>query len=207
MKRNSLRCIIAAFRQAIQDAHGIAAIPPSKRLYQFKITLLNVDPVIWRRIQIKDCSVDKLHACIQTAMGWTNSHLHQFELQGIVCGDPELLCEDGDCFVGTNSLKTMVSDIVPQSGARFRFSYEYDFGDRWEHEVNFNKNQWLTHDRLRTTKRTVSIVCGLPTIGIEPVTVRSPLGQHNSQWNRANRIGPVPRVAHWKLPYRRIQVE
>ena len=99
MKRNSLRCIIAAFRQAIQDAHGIAAIPPSKRLYQFKITLLNVDPVIWRRIQIKDCSVDKLHACIQTAMGWTNSHLHQFELQGIVCGDPELLCEDGDCSV------------------------------------------------------------------------------------------------------------
>ena len=135
MKRNSLRCIIAAFRLAIQDAHGIAAIPPSKRLYQFKITLLNVDPVIWRRIQIKNCSVDELHACIQTAMGWTNSHLHQFEIQGIVCGDPELLCEDGDCFVGTNSLKTMVSDIVPQSGARFRFSYEYDFGDRWEHEV------------------------------------------------------------------------
>ena len=34
-KRNSLRRIVAAFRQAIQDAHGIAAIPPSKRLYQF----------------------------------------------------------------------------------------------------------------------------------------------------------------------------
>ncbi len=136
-RRNSLRCIIAAFRQAIQDAYGIATIPPSKRLYQFKITLLNMDPVIWRRIQIKNCSVDKLHECIQTALGWTNSHLHQFEIQGIVCGDPELLCGDSDCFVGTNSLKTMVSDIVPQSGARFRFSYEYDFGDRWEHEVVF----------------------------------------------------------------------
>ena len=137
MKRNSLLRIIAAFRQAIEDAHGIAAIPPSKRLYQFKITLLNIDPVIWRRIQIKNCSVDKLHECIQTAMGWTNSHLHQFEIQGIVCGDPELLCDDADSFVGTNSLETMLSDIVPQSGARFRFSYEYDFGDRWEHEVLF----------------------------------------------------------------------
>ncbi len=137
MKRNSLRHIIAAFRQAIEDAHGIAAIPPSKRLYQFKITLLNIDPVIWRRIQIKNCSVDKLHECIQTAMGWTNSHLHQFKIQGIVCGDPELLCEDADCFFGINSLKTMVSDIVPRSGARFKFSYEYDFGDRWEHEVVF----------------------------------------------------------------------
>jgi hypothetical protein len=136
-KRNSLRCIIAAFRQAIQDAHGIAAIPPSKRLYQFKITLLDIDPPIWRRIQVKDCSVDRLHECIQTAMGWTNSHLHRFEIQGIVCGDPELLCDDPDCFVGTNSRETMVSQIVPESGARFHFSYEYDFGDCWRHEVLF----------------------------------------------------------------------
>ncbi len=136
-KRNSLRCIIATFRQAILDAHGIAAIASSKRLYQFKITLLDIDPVIWRRIQMKDGSVDKLHECIQTAMGWTNSHLHRFEIQGIVCGDPELLCDDPECFVGTNSRETMVSDIVPQSGARFQFSYEYDFGDRWRHEVLF----------------------------------------------------------------------
>jgi len=136
-KRNSLRCIIAAFRQAIQDAHGIAPIPASKRLYQFKVTLLNLDPPIWRRIQMKNGSVDKLHEGIQTAMGWTNSHLHRFEIQGIVCGDPELLCDNPDSFVGTNSVETMVSDIVPQSGARFQFLYEYDFGDRWRHDVLF----------------------------------------------------------------------
>jgi hypothetical protein len=136
-KRHSLRCIAAAFRQAIEDAHGIAAIPPSKRLYQFKITLLDIDPLIWRRIQIKDCSVDRLHECIQTAMGWTNSHLHRFEIQGIVCGDPELLCGNIEGFVGTNSRETMVSHVVPQSGSRFQFSYEYDFGDRWNHEVLF----------------------------------------------------------------------
>ncbi len=70
-------------------------------------------------------------------MGWTNSHLHRFEIEGLVCGDPELLCDDPECFVGTNSLETMVSDIVPRSGARFLFSYEYDFGDRWRHEVVF----------------------------------------------------------------------
>lgn len=137
MIRNSLRCIVATLRQAIQDAHGIAAIAPSKRLYQFKITLLDIDPPIWRRIQTKDCSLDKLHECIQTAMGWTNSHLHQFEIEGIVCGDPELLCDDPECFVGTNSREAMISRIVPQSGARFRFSYEYDFGDSWSHEVLF----------------------------------------------------------------------
>jgi len=136
-KRNSLLCIIAAFRQAIQGAHGIAAIAPSKRLYQFNVTLLDIAPSIWRRIQIKDCSVDKLHECIQTAIGWTNSHLHRFEILGIVHGDPELLCGNPDSFVGTNSLETMVSDIVAPSGVRFHFSYEYDFGDCWRHEVLF----------------------------------------------------------------------
>jgi len=137
MRRNSLRFIITAFRQAIEDAHGIGAIPPSKRLYQFKVTLLHIEPQIWRRIQVKDCSVDKLHECIQTAMGWTNSHLHRFEIQGIVCGDPELVCDNPESFVGINSRETMVSQIVPQSGSRFQFSYEYDFGDRWRHEVLF----------------------------------------------------------------------
>ena len=137
MRRNSLHCIIAAFRQAIEDAHGIAAIAPSKRLYQFKVTLLDTEPRIWRRIQVKDCSVDKLHECIQTAMGWTNSHLHRFEIQGIVCGDPELVCDNPESFVGINSRESMVSQIVPQSGSRFHFSYEYDFGDRWRHEVVF----------------------------------------------------------------------
>ncbi len=29
----------------------------------------------------------------------------------------------------------MVNDIVPKSGKRFAFKYEYDFGDGWEHEV------------------------------------------------------------------------
>jgi hypothetical protein len=54
-----------------------------------------------------------------------------------VHGDPELLCGNPDCFAGTNSLEAMVSEIVPQSGVRFSFSYEYDFGDRWQHEVLF----------------------------------------------------------------------
>ncbi len=137
MKRNSLRHIVGAFQQAIKDAHGIGAIPPSKRLYQFMVTLLEIEPPIWRRIQVKDCSVDKLHEHIQTAMGWTNSHLHRFEILGIVYGDPVLLCDDPDCFVGTNSLETKVSEIVPQSGVRIRFSYEYDFGDCWKHDILF----------------------------------------------------------------------
>jgi hypothetical protein len=49
-------------------------------VYQFKITLKEIQPPIWRRIQVKDCTLDNLHEHIQTAMGWTNSHLHKFEI-------------------------------------------------------------------------------------------------------------------------------
>jgi len=31
----------------------------------------------------------------------------------------------------------MLSKIVPKSGKRLRFEYEYDFGDSWWHEVPF----------------------------------------------------------------------
>lgn len=103
-------------------------------LYQFKITLLRIEPPIWRRIQIKDCTLDKLHEHIQTAMGWTNSHLHQFKVGGETYGNPELLEDDFDCL---DSTRTKFSTILPTDGKPFSFQYEYDFGDCWEHEVLF----------------------------------------------------------------------
>jgi hypothetical protein len=52
------------------------------------VTLLDTRPPIWRRIQVKDRTLDKLHEHIQTAMGWTNSHLHDFKIRGQDYGDP-----------------------------------------------------------------------------------------------------------------------
>jgi len=97
--------------------------------------LLESKPPVWRRIQVQDCTLDKLHEQIQTAMGWTNSHLHQFDIKGEQYGDPELLddgFEDSECI---DSTLTMLSEILPKTGERFAFKYEYDFGDGWEHEV------------------------------------------------------------------------
>ncbi len=67
---------------AVDDIQGIGSIPISDRVYQFKITLLGFKPIIWKRIQVKSCTLDKLHEHIQTAMEWTNSHLHRFEING-----------------------------------------------------------------------------------------------------------------------------
>jgi hypothetical protein len=106
-------------------------------LFQLKITLLDLKPPIWRRIQTRDCTLDKLHEHIQTAMGWTNSHLHQFEINGERYGDLELLDDGFEDFECVDSTRTMVSKILPKTGKRFAFKYEYDFGDGWEHEILF----------------------------------------------------------------------
>jgi len=140
MERNSLRHVIDAAERAVEKfgKGKIHRIPASGRLYQFKITLKDTDPPLWRRIQVKDCSLDKLHEHIQTAMGWTNSHLHHFTIGGVLYGDPQLLLEgfEDDPEV-VNSLETRLSSMVPEDGSRFAFTYEYDFGDGWDHDVLF----------------------------------------------------------------------
>jgi hypothetical protein len=106
-------------------------------VYQFKITLVGVKPLIWRRIQVQDCTLDRLHEYIQTTMGWTNSHLHDFKIGGQPYGDPLLIEENFEPMDYKDSTTTMLSAILPKTGERFRFLYEYDFGDSWEHEVLF----------------------------------------------------------------------
>lgn len=138
MKRNSFQHIVEGTTRAIEESQGIGAIPKSERLYQFKITLLESEPPIWRRIQVKDGTLDKLYEHIQTSMGWTNSHLHQFEIDGERYGDPELLYDGWmDESLPIDSTNTRISEIIPKDGKRFGFKYEYDFGDGWEHEVLF----------------------------------------------------------------------
>jgi hypothetical protein len=110
---------------------------PTDAVFQFKITLLESKPPIWRRIQVPRGTLDKLHEHIQTAMGWTNSHLHQFRIGEQLYSDPDLMEEDFEAWGCRDSTTTMFSEIVPRSGERFRFFYEYDFGDSWEHEVLF----------------------------------------------------------------------
>lgn len=108
-------------------------------LYQLKVVLLGSEPPIWRRMQVPgDAKLDWLHAVLQIAIGWTNSHLHQFRV-GEDCysdtrhnfaeyeGDPEIL-EAG---------KFTLRQIAPRT--QDTFSYEYDFGDSWEHEITVDK--------------------------------------------------------------------
>src|SRR5579871_1208528 len=109
---------------------------PADSVYQFKIALLESHPPIWRRIQVQDCTLDKLHEHIQTAMGWTNSHLHHFKIGEQLYGEPDLLQENFEDMEYKDSTTTKISDILPRTGKRFRFRYEYDLGVSWNHELS-----------------------------------------------------------------------
>lgn len=136
-KRNTLELIQQTTLRAIENAKGIGAIPGSERLYQFKVTIRDIEPPIWRRIQTRNCTLERLHETIQLAFGWQNCHLHRFMIGEREYADPFLMEDDLEEFDMLNSRKTKLSKILPASGKRFTFDYEYDFGDSWIHEVLF----------------------------------------------------------------------
>lgn len=109
----------------------------AQSIYQLKITLKDIRPPIWRRVQVpSDITLGQLHWVVQLSMGWTNSHLHSFHVQGVEYGVPmpDLGFDEMD-LRDEQSIK--LSRLVP--GEKFKFSYLYDFGDSWEHDVLVEK--------------------------------------------------------------------
>jgi len=108
-------------------------------VYRFKIVLQETDPVIWRRIETTDVTLENLHELIQTAMGWSNSHLHQFKIANARYTDPRFIAGDFDGFGALDYSGIRISDLVSKHGSRLRIGYQYDLGDNWEHEVILEK--------------------------------------------------------------------
>ena len=65
-------------------------------------------------------------------MGWTSSHLWEFDVDGRCYGDPSFREFDDEPRVYGASGLTLCALIA--SGVR-RFSYVYDLGDNWRHDV------------------------------------------------------------------------
>ncbi len=102
--------------------------PPT---YQLKITLREIEPEIWRRILVPgDIALAKLHSVIQVAMGWSNSHLHSFDISGVKYGMPNPELEIVD------HRRVALARAARNAN---QFVYEYDFGDCWKHDVVVEK--------------------------------------------------------------------
>jgi hypothetical protein len=100
-------------------------------VYQLKITLAQVRPPIWRRLEVQDCSLAQLHAIIQVAMGWGFSHLWAFEIDGEQYGEDSAGMED------MMSARVKLSRLADEGVQKF--GYTYDFGDSWDHIVRIEK--------------------------------------------------------------------
>jgi hypothetical protein len=49
--------------------------------FTLRLALLDHQPEVWRRLLVPgSVRLDELHLIFQEAMGWTNSHLHQFRI-------------------------------------------------------------------------------------------------------------------------------
>ena len=58
--------------------------------WQLRIELLEVTPTVWRRIIVPETiTLPRLHRVLQAGMGWTNSHLHEFVINGVRYGEPD----------------------------------------------------------------------------------------------------------------------
>jgi hypothetical protein len=96
---------------------------------QVKLGLRGVSkPPVWRRLLVPaDMRLDRFHDVIQTAMGWTDTHMHVFLTDAGDYGlpDPELGFRD--------ERTARVEQFLREPGDRIR--YMYDFGDDWEHDI------------------------------------------------------------------------
>jgi len=59
-------------------------------IYQIKVTLRYTRPPIWRRLLVPaGLTLDALHDVLQLAMGWDDSHMHEFRIGQRRFGKPD----------------------------------------------------------------------------------------------------------------------
>ncbi len=128
--KSLMDCLEAEVTAALEPTPGSAR--PSV-VYRLRITLADIEPAIWRLVEVPDCSLGELHEVIQIAMGWQNSHMHQFVVNGKHFGQAmldELDIEDEE--------DIRLSQIF-KGKKKPRIVHEYDFGDSWQHEIALEK--------------------------------------------------------------------
>lgn len=115
--------------------------PKFHHVYQFKVTLVEVKPAIWRVIQVPETyTFWDFHVAIQDAMGWLDYHLHEFKIvdpksgQKVLMGIPEHDFEP----IEQETLPGWEFKIRDYFSEENRFcDYLYDFGDNWEHRIEY----------------------------------------------------------------------
>ena len=126
-----------ALHVAVAAVHGMHYGARMETIVTLKITLLRAKPPIWRRLEVPASNhLGDLHHTLNAAMGWLDSHLHTFDVDGLeysISDDDIWIDADAPLPVDSVTLADLVRDGVK------RFGYWYDFGDSWHHDVIIEK--------------------------------------------------------------------
>ncbi len=108
-------------------------------VYQLKIVLQGISPMIWRRLLVKsDHTIEDLHYIIQIAMGWEDIHVHYFTIHGQQYGVQKL----GGIYFNTDASLIKLSQF--EFREKEKFLYEYDLSTspalgvwrkEWRHQI------------------------------------------------------------------------
>ena len=99
--------------------------------YTMYLAMQDIKPLIWRRIRVDGrIRLDALHHVLQAAMGWTDSHLHSFEIGEKHYGVPDPEYEDADQLL--DEKKYRINQLLDVGDTCI---YLYDFGDSWNHRI------------------------------------------------------------------------
>lgn len=117
------------------------AVAPGTEIARLKVTLKDIRPPIWRRIEVPLIySFRQLSDVIVAAFGWSNSHLHEFEMGKRM--DPGERCigmtdalDDFPRFFGPPVEDDRTVGLAGVLDRGVRLIYRYDFGDDWELNV------------------------------------------------------------------------
>lgn len=114
------------------------------QVYQFRIELRDIEPKIWRAIQVPETyTFWDFHVAIQDAMGWLDCHLHEFIVtdpitrKKVIIGTPT---EEEEGFFIEETIpgwKVMIADGFSKRNKKAY--YCYDFGDDWQHIIKLEK--------------------------------------------------------------------
>jgi Tc toxin complex TcA C-terminal TcB-binding domain/Plasmid pRiA4b ORF-3-like protein len=92
--------------------------PPLPTIYQLRIVLRGVSPLVWRRLLVScHTSLAHLHDILQIAFAWSGEHLYNFHIHGKDYGSH-----------GADTSRIRLRDVRWQCGKRFRYVYNYFAG-------------------------------------------------------------------------------
>ena len=103
--------------------------------YVLRIELLDVKPVIWRRLMLPgSIKLDMLHQVLRCTMGWEGGHLYDLDFRDQHYGPPF-----DDSMSGMSIDEGSRVKLVTALGGAKSFRYLYDISAGWDHKIKVEK--------------------------------------------------------------------